>query len=174
MKHALCVQYIFPICTKMNKRNQIVAPRVHFVMLYDYSKICVGWVSVVRIATRYGLKGREWNPCGGSKVFSSRPDRPWGPCSLLYNGNRVSFLGIRRLGRGVDHLHPSSAEVKETVELYLYCPSEPSWPDPGRTLPFFTQFAMTSRPTVSHLTVLSPFRRAVGLSLWNCDLLRMT
>jgi len=37
------------------------------------------------------------------------------------------FPGVKRPGRGVDH--PSSAEVKEIVELYmyLYSPSEPSW-----------------------------------------------
>jgi len=29
-------------------------------------------------------------------------------------------------GRGIDHPPSSSAEVKETVELYLYSPSRPS------------------------------------------------
>jgi hypothetical protein len=28
------------------------------------------------------------NP-GGGEIFSTRPDRPWGPPSLLYNGYRV-------------------------------------------------------------------------------------
>jgi hypothetical protein len=37
---------------------------------------------------------------------------------------------------GVDHPYPSSARVKERVELYLYSPSGPSWPVLGRTLPF--------------------------------------
>jgi hypothetical protein len=32
----------------------------------------------------------------------------------------TSFTGVKRLGRGVDHQPPSSAEVKEIVELYLY------------------------------------------------------
>ena len=32
-------------------------------------------------------------------------------------------LGVKRPGRGVDRLAPSSAEVKEGVELYLYSPS---------------------------------------------------
>ena len=36
--------------------------------------------------------------------------------------------GVKQLGRGVDHLPQSSAEVKERVELYLYSPSQPSWP----------------------------------------------
>jgi len=33
-----------------------------------------------------------------------------------------SFSGVKRPGRGVDHPLPSSAEVKERVELYLYSP----------------------------------------------------
>jgi hypothetical protein len=39
-----------------------------------------------------------------------------------------SFLGVKRPGRGADHPHPSSAEVKERVKLYIYFPSGPSWP----------------------------------------------
>jgi hypothetical protein len=46
-----------------------------------------------------------------------------------------SFPGVKRPGRGVDHPPPSSAEVKERVELYLYSPSGPSWPVLGWTLP---------------------------------------
>jgi hypothetical protein len=38
------------------------------------------------------------------------------------------FPGVKRPGRGVDHPPPSSAEVKEGVELYLYSPSGPSGP----------------------------------------------
>jgi len=30
------------------------------------------------------------------------------------------FPGVKRPGRGVDHPPPTSAEVKEIVELYLY------------------------------------------------------
>jgi len=33
-----------------------------------------------------------------------------------------SFPGLKRPGRDVDHPPPSSAEVKERVELYLYSP----------------------------------------------------
>jgi len=39
-----------------------------------------------------------------------------------------SFLEVKRPGRDVDHPPPSSTEVKERVELYLYSPSGPSWP----------------------------------------------
>jgi hypothetical protein len=79
-------------------------------------------------------KGTEKN-CGGGEICRSRPDRPWGPPSLLYNGYRVSFPGVKRPGRGVDHPPSSSARVKDRVELYLYSPSGPSWPILGRTLP---------------------------------------
>jgi hypothetical protein len=37
------------------------------------------------------------------------------------------YLGVKRPGREADHSHPSSAEVKECVELYLHSPSTPSW-----------------------------------------------
>jgi hypothetical protein len=86
--------------------------------------------SSVGIATRYGLDGP-----GIGEIFRSRPDRPWGPPSLLYNGYRVTFPGVKRPGRGVDHPPSSSARVKERVELYFYSPSGPSWPVLGRPLP---------------------------------------
>ena len=44
-----------------------------------------------------------------------------------YTKGTGSLPGVNRLGRGVDN-PPSSAEVKERVELYLYSPSGPSWP----------------------------------------------
>ena len=72
---------------------------------------------------------------GGSEIFRTRPERPWGPYSLLYNGYRVSFPGVKRPGRGVNHPPLSRAEVKERVQLYLYSPSGPLWPVLGRTLP---------------------------------------
>jgi len=39
-----------------------------------------------------------------------------------------SFLGVKRTRSGVDDPPPSSAEVKERIELYIYFPSGPSWP----------------------------------------------
>ena len=65
-------------------------------------------------------------PVGG-EIFRIRPDRPWCPLSLLCNGYRVSFPGVKRPGRGADYPSPTSAEVKEIVELFLYSPSGPSW-----------------------------------------------
>ena len=59
----------------------------------------------------------------GGKILRTRLDRTWGSPSLLYNGYRLPFPWVKRPGRGVNHPLPSSAEVKERVELYLYSPS---------------------------------------------------
>ena len=45
------------------------------------------------------------------------------PCTM----GTGSFLGVKRLGRSVDHPPPSSAEVEGRVELYIRSPSGPSW-----------------------------------------------
>jgi hypothetical protein len=57
------------------------------------------------------------------------------PATCTMGGYQVSFPGVKRQGRGVDHPPPSSAEIKERVELYLCSPSGPSWPVLGWTLP---------------------------------------
>jgi hypothetical protein len=50
---------------------------------YSYL-ICLGRDTSVGIATYYGLDGPGSNPGGGGvKIFTTRPDRPWGPPSLL-------------------------------------------------------------------------------------------
>jgi hypothetical protein len=46
-----------------------------------------------------------------------------------------SYPGVKRPGRGADHPSPSSAEVKERVELYLYSPCGHLWPVVGWALP---------------------------------------
>jgi hypothetical protein len=48
------------------------------------------------------------------------PEQLWGPPSLLSNG--ALSLGVKRPGREADRSPPSSAEVKECVELYLHSP----------------------------------------------------
>jgi len=64
------------------------------------------------------------NPSGG-KIFCTRPDWPWGPSSLLYNGYWVFPWGKTVV---VWHWPPttSSAEVQKRVELYLYSTCGPS------------------------------------------------
>jgi len=46
-----------------------------------------------------------------------------------------SFPAVKLPGHGIDHPTPSSTEVKERVELYLYSPFRPLWVLLGRTLP---------------------------------------
>jgi hypothetical protein len=108
----------------------------------------VGRDSAVGIATCYELDGSgiesRWR-----RIFRARPDRPWGPPSLLYNGYWVSFPGVKRPRRGLNHPPLSSAGVEERVELYLHSPSGPSWCILGRTLPL----------------PLPPG----GISKWECD-----
>ena len=94
----------------------------------------MGRDSSVGIATCYGLNGLGTESRWG-QIFRTHPDRSWGPPSFLYNGYRIFLGGKEQPGRGVDHPPPSSAEVKERVELYLYSPSGPLWSVLGRTLP---------------------------------------
>ena len=54
--------------------------------------------------------------------FSARPDRPWGPPSLLYNGYQIFPAGKLRPGRAADHSPPSSAAV---MEQYSYTSTHP-------------------------------------------------
>jgi hypothetical protein len=57
-------------------------------------------------------------PVGG-EIYRTRPDLPWGPPSLMYSEYRVS-PGGKADGAWSWPTTPSSAEVKERVELYLY------------------------------------------------------
>ena len=77
------------------------------------TKLCrVCFISPIRAtrATRYGLDcpGIESRWRRDCRTLSGRP---WGPHSLLYNGYRVSFPGIKRSERGAEHPPTSSAVV---------------------------------------------------------------
>ena len=84
-----------------------------------------GYLSRHSDSLRAGRSGYRIPVAG--EIIRNRPDRPWGQLNLLYNGYRVSYLGVKRPGRGVYHQPPSSAEVKERLELNLYSPFGPSW-----------------------------------------------
>jgi hypothetical protein len=88
--------------------------------------VVVGRDSEVGIATRYGLDGpgiesQWWQDFPHPSRAALGPTQPpiqWVP-------------GVKQPGRDVDHLPPTSAEVKERVEQYLYSPSGLSWPVTG-------------------------------------------
>jgi hypothetical protein len=115
--------------------------------------------SVWRLATSWTVRGS--NSVGG-EIFRSRPDRSWG---LVYNGYRVSFPGVKRPERGVDHPPWSSAEVKKRVELYLYAPSGPSWPVIGWTLPLLLLLLLLLRGGQKSL-LLWKFPGSARSSFW--------
>ena len=50
--------------------------------------------SVSRPSTGWTVRGLK---PGGGEIFRTRPGRPWGPLSLLYNGYRV-FTGGKEAG----------------------------------------------------------------------------
>jgi hypothetical protein len=83
----------------------------------------MGRDSVVGIAILYGLDG-PWIESWWGQDFPHPSRKDLGPTQPpIY-----SLPGVKRPGRGVEHPPPSSAEVKERVELYLYSSSGPSWP----------------------------------------------
>jgi hypothetical protein len=69
------------------------------------------------VGTAIGWTDRGSNP-GGGRDFP-HPSRSALGLSSSYTMGTGSFPGVKRQGRGVDHPSPSSAEVKERVELYL-------------------------------------------------------
>jgi len=108
---------------------------------------------VVGIAFGYGVDGpriESWWGVRFSAPIQTGPGAHPASCTM---GTR-SFPGVKRPGRGVDHPPPSSAEVKERVELYLYSPSRPSWPVLGRPLLYFTLLYFTLLLPLLYFTLL--------------------
>jgi hypothetical protein len=60
--------------------------------------------------------------------FSALIQTSRGAHPTSYTLGTRSFPGVKWLVRDVNHLHLSSAEVTEIVELYLYSPSGSLWP----------------------------------------------
>ena len=58
----------------------------HPLVFCKSSVLSGGRDSSAGIATRYGLDGPGDRIPVGGEIFHTRPDRPWGPPSLLYNG----------------------------------------------------------------------------------------
>jgi hypothetical protein len=81
------------------------------------------WDSSVGVATRYGLDGPGIESRGGGAKFSSPVQIGSEAHPASYSMGTGSFPGVKRPERGVDHSTPSSVEIRERVELYLYSPS---------------------------------------------------
>jgi hypothetical protein len=76
-----------------------------------------------------------WGSNPGVVRFSAPDQTGPGAQPASYTMGTGFFPGVKRPGRDVDDPPPSSAEVKERVELHLYVPSGLSWPVLGRTSP---------------------------------------
>jgi hypothetical protein len=114
---------------------------------------------ILRFLSSYHIGGWtvRWSNPGGCEIFWNFPYPSWGPLSLVYNGYRISFPGLKSPGRNVYHPPPSSAEVKGRVQLYLYCPSGTLNPVLGRTLPSLPQMDVSPCST-THLFSLTQHR----------------
>ena len=87
---------------------------------------------VVGMVTRHGLdvpviESRWW------EILGTCPGLPCSPLILLHNPYR-SFTVKKRLGRGINHPHVSSAAVEGREELYPDCPLGPSCHVKGQIL----------------------------------------
>jgi hypothetical protein len=88
--------------------------------------------SSVGIALGYGMD--DWGckvrlPVGaGNFLFTTASRTALGPTQPPIQWVQWALsLGVKRPGREADHSPPSSAEVKECVELYLHSPQYSSW-----------------------------------------------
>ena len=88
--------------------------------------------SVQRLTTGWTVRDRI--PMGTR--FSDRPDRSWGPPSLLYNEYRVFPGGKVRPGRAADHSPPSSAAVMEEQSYTSTHPLGHTGPVTGSLYPY--------------------------------------
>ena len=89
--------------------------------------------SVIGIATRYGLDGRGIESRWGRDF--QRMSRPvLGPTNPPIYWVPEIFR-VKWPGCGIDHPWPSSAEVKERVELHFSSPSGTLWTFQGWTVP---------------------------------------
>ena len=86
----------------------------------------MGRDSSVSIASRYGMDGPGSTP-GRDEILRTCSDRPWSTPSLTYSTYPVIFE-VKAARAWPSPPTPSSTEVKERVELYLYSTYGPSWP----------------------------------------------
>jgi hypothetical protein len=96
--------------------------------------------STVYVAEFSQYSDSLWAGWSGDRIpvgprFSAPFQTRSGAHPASYTMGTRSFLGVKRVGYGIVHPPPSSAKVKERVELYLYSTSGPSWPCLGCTLP---------------------------------------
>ena len=78
------------------------------------------------MATRYGPEVRGIESRCGAKFSAPVQNSYVAHTAPLFSWYQVSFPGVKRPGRGNDYPPSSNAEIKERVQLHLYCSSGPS------------------------------------------------
>jgi hypothetical protein len=76
-------------------------------------------IGVVGFDFRWGLGIFLFTTVSRTALGPTQPPIQWVPGAL--------YLVVKRPGREADHSPPSSAEVKERVELYLHYYNTPRW-----------------------------------------------
>jgi hypothetical protein len=127
--HYMSIHYITFLFTTLPIKQALNFPQIVVIIKGRWA-----WVAqpVQQLATDSTIRGS--NPVVG-EIFLCRPEWPYRPPSLLYDVYRLSFLGVKLPGRGVEHPLLYRAEVKERLELNLYSPFGSSlsvlgWPFP--------------------------------------------
>ena len=100
----------------------------------------------------------------GAKISAPVHTGP-GAHPASYTMGTGSLLGVKRPGRGVDHTPPSSAEVKERVDLCLCFPTGPSC----HVLPFYKPSVIKGREGVT--STPASYLESHGFKSWPWDLL---
>jgi len=122
-----------------------------FYHLYAYSIVGRNY-AVGRVTTLRTKQSSDRIPVGAT--FPETSKLACCPPNLLYNGYRVSFTGVKRPIRCVDHASSSNVEVKERVHLYFYSLSGTTRSVLGRTLYFlpiiFTKLFNKRYPKRNH------------------------
>jgi len=80
-------------------------------------------------------------------LFSVSVPKNFCCCSTSFQ--KAYITDPHSLGCDMEYQPPSSAEVRERVELYLFSPSGSSWPFLGRTLPLPLPYSITEQLTFS-------------------------
>ena len=103
----------------------------------------VSYYKVVGIAIRYGLDGPGIKSRWGARIPAHVQTWPaaHSPSYTIGNGSLSRKLSSRGVAL-TTHPPPSSTDVKERVELYLYYPSGTSWHVLGWPLPLLASYCV--------------------------------